>query len=506
MLPYLLIALATQEQASLPSTAALITEEALAIEFPEAAKVIEHELANGWRFILLPREGAPVVSFETYVAVGSMDETARRTGVAHMFEHLAFKGSDRIGTLDWEREQPALERVEKARIALELALKAHDSATPDSALSEFSKAQEEAAALVNREEFSRILEEAGGLRSLNASTSADETRFVVSLPSNQIELWCWMEAERFARPVFREFYSEREAILEEHRLRVESSPFGTLLEALQITAFESHPYRNPVIGFPKDIEALNPEIAADFFARHYAPHNRITAIIGKFDPSELIPMLERTCGEEPKETVVHKPVASEGVQNGERRVRVQFEANPLLALAWHIPKLTDPAAPALDIAIRILAQGTSSRLQERLVRTDHSASRIIADTGWPGSRAASLAVLIVVPADGANLAQLESTILEEVARLASDGPSKEELEAAQVSARTKLLRNLQDPAELASVLLEFESKAGDWREAFRRVHRLEAVSAADIKRVLHRWLTAQNMTVATLEAAGSQSE
>lgn len=506
MLPLVLgLILALQQDSAQPSLATNVAlDERLKVEFPEVSRVIEHELENGWRFLLLPREGAPVVSFETYVAVGSIDERPGGTGLAHLFEHMAFKGSDRVGTRDWPKEKAALEEVERVRAELAVLEKGNDAAALEVAREALRAAQEHAASLVEREEFSRILEEAGGGNSLNASTSADETRFVVSLPSNQLELWCWMERERFERPVLRELYSEREAILEERRLRIESNPFGSLLEALQLTAFQTHPYRHPIIGFREDIEAFTAPQAREFFQEYYGTRNRITAIIGDFEPEKLIPMLERICGKATDRPAPDRREFPREKQNGTRRVHVEYAAEPLLALCWHIPALTDPFAPAFDLVVRLLGQGPSSRLESRLVRTDESASQVLVEAGWPGERDQCLAVVVVVPTGRADFASLESALLEEVSSLAEDGPTAAELAAAKATARADLLRSMRDSAELASLLLEFEAKTGDWREAFRWIHKLEAMDASDIQRALQRWFTSSNMTVATLgeEAEG----
>ncbi len=253
------------------------------------------------------------------------------------------------------------------------------------------------------------------------------------------------------------------------------------------------------------LKSLNAETAAEFFAEYYGTQNRITAIIGDIDPTTLIPLLEKTCGRAPKGPSRQKRTAPAEEQKGQRRVNVDFPANPLLAMAWHTPGINDPFSPALELVIRILAQGGGSRLEQRLVRDEGCASRILADTGWPGRRDASLAVIIAVPTSETELSKLEAAVLEEAARLAETGPTDTELEAAKVTARAELLRSMQNPAELASVLLEFEAKTGDWREAFRRMHKLEAVDAEDVKRVLDRWFTTNNMTVATLATPTEES-
>ena len=489
---------AVQEDAS--ST----TDEALAAEFPLIEDVVEHQLENGWRFLLVPRGGEPVVSFETHVLVGSVDELPGETGLAHVFEHMAFKGSDRVGTRDWPAERNALEAIERAREELARAKSGTDAAALALAEETFERARLEAGTHVVEEEFSRILEEAGGLHSLNASTTADETRYVVSLPSNQLELWCWMEAERFSRPVLREFYRECEAVLEERRMRVESNPYGALLEALQLQAYQQHPYRNPTIGFRHDIEAHDAASARTFFERHYGPQNRITTIVGDFEPQGLIALLERTCGRLEAAPPERRPIAPEPEQKGARRVHVDFPASPLIAFGWHVPAVTHPDSPAVEIAVRILGDARSSRLEQRLIRDEGAATRVIVDEAWPGRRYGSLAVCLAVPSNETSLETVEELVLEELERLAKEGPTEDELVGTQRTIRAEMLRKLRRGPELAEVLCEFEAKFGDWRAAFRRLQDLRRVTAEDVQRVVAKWFKKENSTVATLSTEGDQ--
>ena len=223
--------------------------------------VVEHRLENGWTFLILPRSGPPTTSFETLVDVGLADEPQGLGGIVHMFEHMAFKGSDRIGSLDWGAEEAALAEIDRLHEALQRAKTDGDKVEFGALEVKQAKAVKSANALVQQEAFSRLFERAGGAGSLDAITSADDCRFVVSLPSNQIELWCWLESERFLRPVLREFYLERDAVLEERNMRVDSNPFGTLLEELAASAFRVHPYGRPVIGSRDDIERYDRSIS-----------------------------------------------------------------------------------------------------------------------------------------------------------------------------------------------------------------------------------------------------
>jgi predicted Zn-dependent peptidase len=462
------------------------------------SEIVLHRLENGWTFLILPRHEAPVVSFETYIGVGSADEPAGMSGIAHMFEHMAFKGSDRVGSRDWPAEREALAEVDELYEALQLAERSGDESALRAAREAFADAQERAASFVVPEEFSRLLEEAGGSSTLNASTSSDETRYVVSLPKNQLELWCWLEAERFTRPVLREFYREREAVLEERRMRVDSSPFGVLLEELRMAAFRAHPYRVPTIGFPSDIAAYDRDRAQAFFDEHYGARSLTTAIVGDVDPEALIPMLERYFSGVPAGPEPRNIVTSEPPQRGERRIDVQFPAGEMVAMAWHAPALEHPDAPAMEIAVRLLGYGRSSRFERRLVHEDAIANQVIVTTAWPGGREANLTLAIAVPNTGVATIDLESAIYEEIERLAEEGPSSAELAGVKRVARADFLRSLRDDAAVASGLTENQALTGDWRNYFRRAERLQSVRGADVQRVLKTYLVRTSRTVATL--------
>jgi predicted Zn-dependent peptidase len=467
-------------------------------------RVVEHRLANGWTLLIVPRDGAPVVSFETYIGVGSVNEHPGITGMAHMFEHMAFKGSDRIGTRDWPREQAALARLEAAHTAYSNALETGEDV--ERLRTAFEKAQADAATLVEPEEFSALLEDAGGSASLNASTSADETRYTVSLPSNCVELWAWMERERFGRPVLREFYKERDVVGEERNMRVDSSPGGTTWEALISTAFREHPYRIPTIGWREDIERLRRTEAEEFFATHYAPRRFVTTIVGDVDPERVIELLERYLGDLPPGPEPAPIGPPEPEQTEERRTQVEFPAEPILAMGWRVPALDHPDTAAVEVAMRLLGWSRSSRLERRLIWEDGIALQVQVGLGWPGNRHPNLAGLFAFPTAGVTLEQLEAAIDEEIERLAAEGPGPEELAGVLRVARAETLRAMQGDAELAAWLGEWHAKTGDWRRFFRRGEELEAVGPADVQRALRTYFVPTGRTLVQLVPPADASE
>jgi predicted Zn-dependent peptidase len=219
-------------------------------------KVTEFTLPNGMHFLIIERHEAPVVSFHTYANVGSVDDPSGESGIAHMFEHMAFKGTPTIGSKNWPKEKAALAQIEAVYDKLDQEKRKGFRTDPkkiEAIEAELKDAIATADSFVEDNEYDRIVESNGGV-GMNASTASDSTNYFYSFPENRKELWFYLESERFLHPVFREFYKERDVVREERRMRVESNPQGKLVEALLATAFEAHPYRVMPGGWASDID------------------------------------------------------------------------------------------------------------------------------------------------------------------------------------------------------------------------------------------------------------
>lgn len=260
-----------------------------------AEQVSEFTLDNGMTFIVMERHQAPVVSFMLYANVGAVNEADGQTGLAHYLEHLAFKGTTRIGTRDYEAEQPLMVEMDAVFDQILAAEAAGDEATAAELRSQLEALQAEAREYVEQNKYGQIIDQAGG-RGLNATTSADATRYFYSLPSNKLELWMSLESERFLDPVFREFYEEKDVILEERRLRVDNSPIGKLIEVFLEESFEQHPYQRPVIGYQADLYNATRANVERFFYQYYGPNNLIATVVGDVDPVEVKAMAEAYFG------------------------------------------------------------------------------------------------------------------------------------------------------------------------------------------------------------------
>jgi predicted Zn-dependent peptidase len=464
-----------------------------------------HKLANGWTFILVERPVAPVFAFCTLADVGSAQEVPGITGLAHMFEHMAFKGSTHIGTKDWASEQKALDALEAAYQAwqAERLSPKSDPKKAEQLLAEFKARQAEAGKFIDDTGFDVILSREGA-SGLNASTGADETRFYYSLPSNKIELFAFLESERFLHPVFREFYQERDVVQEERRMD-ESSPFGRLFEQFQVAAFEAHPYHQPTIGTMSDLQSFTMTDAEAFFKVNYAPSNLITTIVGDIKAKEVIPVLEKYFGRIPARPGPSPLRTVEPPQKAEKILILEDPTQPLYLEAYHKPANNGPDQPAYDAINDILSRGRTSRLYRTLVRDKKLAVDVNSFTGFPGKKYPNLWAVLAVPAYGVTNEQVQTALRAEIYRLKSEDVSDEELARFKTRAKADLLRGLRSNQGLANNLATNQRLYGDWRELFRYLDRLDKVSKADIRRVAGETFLKTNRTVGMIENRPSDS-
>lgn len=471
------------------------------------ARTTVHTLDNGWTFIIVRRPEAPVFSFATLVDVGAAQEVPGITGLAHMFEHVAFKGTPVVGTTDWEAEREALARLEAAYQAYQAERFSQDPDPEElQALEEaFRKRQEEAAQYARSSEYGTLIEEEGGV-GLNAFTSADVTGYFYSLPSNKLELFAYLESERFLRPVFREFYKERSVVQEERRLRTESNPVGRLVEQFVSTAYQAHPYGQPVVGHMSDLQAFTMTDAEDFFETYYAPSNMVTAVVGDVDPETLIPLLETYFGRIPGRGEAPTLRTEEPSQAGEKVVTIPDAAQPYYLEGYHKPSVTHRDQAVYDAVDDVLTRGRTSRLYRRLVRDERLAVNVQSFSGFPGDKYPNLWAVFVVPAPDVSNERIQAVVHEELARLADEGVSDQELERFRTRSRADLIRSLQSNQGLARELADAHRLFGDWRELFRYLERLEEVTSEDVRRVAGETLVQTNRTVAQIVTESAEPE
>ena len=466
----------------------------------ERLPVREVTLDNGLRLLVLPRPGAPTVSFVVQYDVGSVQEHLGITGIAHLLEHLLFKGTTSVGTRDVASERALFAVMDVAQDTLVRARARGDSAEVDRLEGRISALEDSARTFVVPNEFDRILSRAGA-RGLNATTTSEATTYFVELPSNRTELWFVLEGDRMANPVFREFYTERDVVMEERRMRVETSPGGLLYEAHLAAAFNEHPYGVPVVGYMSDLQNLGrPQVEA-YYRRYYAPNNAVVAVVGDVDPDRVVGWARRYLGALPRGEEPPRVLAREPEQRGERRVEILWDAEPSVRIGWHVPSATDPDAPAVALLSSLLTGGRTSRLHRRLVQQDRLATGVFASLG-PGDRYPQLFQLDASPQAPHTSAEVEEAIYEEIARLAEEGPTETELIRVRNQIEAGRVRRLQSNLGLAFQLAESSTLFGDWRATFRLPERLAAVTTDEVRRVAATYLTRANRTVATLRREG----
>ncbi|MFY4729256.1 M16 family metallopeptidase, partial [Nitrospira sp. BLG_2] len=388
-----------------------------------AERVIEHRLANGLTILMVERHQTPVVSINITFAVGGINEQFGQTGLAHLYEHMAFKGTRLVGTTNYEKEKPILDEL--ASVGAELdqrerdvatkggAAAADERATIESLQKRFLDLQAQASRYVVGNEMALLYQRHGGV-GLNASTGKDVTRYMISLPSNRLPLWAAIESDRMANPVLREFYKERGVVMEERRLRNDDSPHGLLFETFTSTAFRAHGYGVPTIGWGSDILSLTPADTEAFFKTHYGPNRATIALVGDINPKETIALIERTFGKIPAAPPSPPLVTIEPEQRGERRVEVEFDAEPAIVIGYHKPALGHPDDDVFDVIDAVMSDGLTSRLHQKLVREKRLAASVGSDANHPGVRAPNLFILTATPLAPHTTAEVEAAIYEEI--------------------------------------------------------------------------------------------
>ena len=462
-------------------------------------------LPNGLTVLLLQRPQAPVFSFFTLVDAGDAQDPQGKTGLAHMMEHMAFKGTENIGTTDAAAEKAALAKVEVTYKAYDRENQrqvGRDAAKVAELKAVWEKAIAEADEYVIKNEFGEIVERNGGV-GLNASTGDDSTEYYYSLPANRLELWAFLESERFLDPVLREFYKERDVVMEERRMRTDSSSIGRLVEQFLSVAYDGSPYHRPGIGYASDLRHFSATDAGNFFHIYYVPSNMVVALVGDLDPDATFATLERYFGRIPSGPKPEEYVTEQTPQSAERTVVLKDPSQPFYIEGYQRPNYRDKDNEVYSVISSVLSDGRTSRLYRTLVRDKKIAVAAAGFSGFPGDKYRNLYAIYAVPSRGHTGAEMASAIHEIIARLKSDGLTPEELKMVKTRSRASLLRGLANNQGLASSLATNQLRYGDWREMFRHLDRIDAVTNDDVKRVANEIFVDTNRTVGILENQGA---
>ncbi|MFQ5499663.1 MAG: M16 family metallopeptidase [Candidatus Zixiibacteriota bacterium] len=484
----------------------LMTPSSPAFDFSKVMNsVTEHTLDNGLTVLVMERHDAPVASFCTYANVGSGDDPKGYTGLAHMFEHMAFKGTTTLGTKDIDKELQLI-AVEDSVFMLLRAERNKgrfvDSARVKSLEEAYEAAREASYELVEPNKFGNVIEREGGV-GLNAFTSLDETVYFFSLPSNKVELWMALESERFLNPVLREMYKERDVVAEERRMRTDSNPIGRLIEEFLSIAFKAHPYGIPGVGHMSDIQYYSREEATAFFDKYYGPSNLVISIVGDVKTKDVIKLAEKYWGRIDYRPAPQRIATVEPEQLGERRTTLEDPSQPFYIAGWHIPEMTHPDRPAIDALLDYLGQGRTSALYKNLVKEKKAALQVGAFSGFPGNKYPTLMAVYTMPTQGHTNEECETEIFAEVEKLQNELIPVEEMDKIKARAKASFIRQLNSNQGFALQLAGFQTHTGNWREMFNELDRINRVTPEEIQRVAKQYLTKKNRVVAAMNTIES---
>ncbi|MBI3872806.1 MAG: insulinase family protein [candidate division Zixibacteria bacterium] len=480
-----------------------------------ALDVKKHVLANGMTILVVERKAAPVFATYMHYKVGSANEWPGMIGAAHLLEHMLFKGTQAIGTKNYEREVPLLVCEDSLRAVIELEQRADTMAyfqrsiglkdvpdhharlaVLDTQLDSVKKALD---GFVVKSEYEQLYDR-NGATGFNAGTGYDGTTYYVSFPSNRLPLYFTVEADRMAHPVLREFYAEREVVMEERRLRVDNEGSAKLFEQLIGTAFIAHPYQI-FWEWPSEVRHLTRPKVMDFYRKYYAPNRMVLAIVGDVDANEVFQRAEAAFDAIPRQPDPDPVFTVEPPQEGERRVIQEFDAEPYLSVAYHKTSFDDPDEMVFRVIHRLLSDGRTSRLYKSLV-LDKQIALSVSTYEYPGSDAGdlnpNLFVIDAEPKSPHTTLEVETALYEELDRLATTPVEPRELEKIKNRIAADFIWSLYSNLGLASQVAEYEARAGDWRYLLSVRDRLAKVTPADIMRVAKTAFRPENRTVATL--------
>jgi predicted Zn-dependent peptidase len=473
--------------------------------------VIETALPNGMKLLMVVRHDSPTVVCGWVARVGSVDEPPGITGISHLFEHMMFKGTKTIGTTDYAKDAAILAQQDAIRAEMEkeytvLREKArrgeisgdiYDPANMTPRLKELKAEIEKLYAaekeVIVKDELDSIYT-AQGASGVNAGTTEDQTLYFVTVPSNKLELWFWLESDRLLNPVFREFYSERDVVREERRLRTESTPTGRFEEAFDAMFWESSPYSHPVVGWPSDVESITRSQAEAYFSVYYAPNNITAALVGDFDPDQALALANRYFGRIPRgKTPPPEMITTEMPQQAEKRFLAEADTNPEVVIRYHAVPFNHKDMYAFQLLADILNRRTG-RLYASLVEGQQVAVGEPEASFEPKKYEGYFEVGAEVK-EGKRPADVEVALEAELSKLGSEPVGDHELQKVKNQELANSFRRLQSNFFLMLQLLLYDS-LDTWTYINESPAKVQAVTAADIQRVAGQYLTAEGRNVA----------
>ena len=467
-------------------------------------------LENGLTVIMMKRGSSPTVALYIKFLVGAVDEIPEQAGTAHLLEHMLFKGTKNVGTINYEKETKYQEQIEvwgskldnlklQARslkergieIPLELT---KDIETYDRRLKNLILLQDE---FILKNEDSYIYEQNGEI-GFNAYTSQDVTNYQIQLPANRLEIWAKIESDRLKNPVLREYYTERDVVIEERRMRTDDSGAGVLRERFFSIAFESHPYRKPVIGYSEGLPFLKIDETKKFFQENYTPNRMVISIVGDVDFVSTEALIRKYFSDlkKGKDRAPYK--IEEKQYLGEKRFKVLHPSSEQMMMGWIKPPYPHKDNAVFDVLSNLLTTGAGSKLNQRLVLTDKTVNSVGSANGYPGERFKNFFTLFIKPQSGADLSRIESAIWEELNLIQEKGVSRDELEKIKNQMISEFLRSMDDNGNIADSLSYYELLYGSWNQLFSQYTAIQNVTSEDIQKVIKTYLTRDQVVIGDL--------
>lgn len=476
---------------------------------PAGTQAEEHILSNGMKLLLVPRHLSPTIACGWVAQVGSANERPGITGISHLFEHMMFKGTKTIGTRDYDldmrliEEQEALQEQMRAEMAAQRdALRRgliDDITVPEAKTPRFLQleAQFDSLVALQRENMVKneynLVYQSNGASRINAFTNEDMTFYICTVPANKLELWFWMESDRLLNPVFREFYSERDVVYEERRLRVESTPLGKFQESFDAMFWDASPYTWSVIGYASDLPFITKAQADDYYSLYYAPNNLCAVLVGDFDSKEAVKLAEKYFGRIPKgNRPPPEMITMEPRQPAEKRFYGEAETNPAVTMRWHTVAMVHRDVPALEVLAELL-NGDTGRLQRNLVLDQGIATS--ADAGQDSRKYEGLFEIEAECKEGRAPEELERAIYAEIDKLRKEPVGAEELQSVKNRYLTRTWRML-DGNFFQMIRYGVYEARGSWRDADRIDDEIQNVSAEQVLDVAKKYFTVENSAVA----------
>jgi predicted Zn-dependent peptidase len=448
-------------------------------------------LSNGLSVFMLPRGTSPVFTAVLAVRVGGVDEVRPKTGISHMLEHMAFKGTKTLGTKDYQKERILLDELEEIA---ERSNFANEFSTKDR--ERWNEINSQLQEIWIPDALTTAFEERGA-SGLNATTDKEFTTYYVKLPKRYFEFWAQVETDRVLNPVMRQFYQEREVVREERRTRTDDSPTGRLYEQFLLKAFSKHPYRLPVIGFDKDILTLTARDMNEFHRRFYVPSNMALAIIGDVNEDDW-EVIERSFGNIPSGKVQGEYIPKEPIQNSERRVSIKGSGTPIIFVGYKKEPYPHIDDVRLSLAGEILAGSTLSPLFIELVEKKGLASSISQSEG-PGMLFPNLITFSITPKSGVSNKKVLDEFDRVIQEKLKEGFTEEELIIAKRSISRDLMDNMSDGTGLGRILTQAKLGFGNWDDLIVWIDKILATSKEEVTEAARKYLVNSSRTVGEIE-------